>query len=96
MRFAPGRYPPLPSDLTPQRVGDALRWQCEERKMDNDRRAFKEAWDYRVAVRRFESAFEAAERLAAAERQVLLGQVARLLLQHIRNVPSEEDRKSVV
>jgi hypothetical protein len=60
--------------------------------MDNDRRAFKEAWDYRVALRRFESAFEAAERLAAAERQVLLGQVARWLLQHIRNVPSEEQK----
>ena len=60
--------------------------------MDDDRRAFKEAWDYRVAVRRFESAFEAAERLAAAERQLLLEQVARWLLQHIQNVPSEEQK----
>jgi hypothetical protein len=60
--------------------------------MDDDRRAFREAWDYRVAVRRFESAFEAAERLAAAERQLLLEQVARWLLQHIKNVPSEEQK----
>jgi hypothetical protein len=60
--------------------------------MDDDRRAFKEAWDYRVAVRRFESAFEAAERLAAAERQLLLEQVARWLLQHFRTPPSEEQK----
>ena len=40
----------------------------------------------------FESAFEAAERLAAAERQLLLEQVARWLLQHIKNVPSEEQK----
>jgi hypothetical protein len=58
--------------------------------MDDDKRSFKEAWDYRVAVRRFESAFEAAERLAVAERQLLLEQVARWLLQHIPKVPSQE------
>jgi hypothetical protein len=60
--------------------------------MDDDRRAFKEAWDYRVAVRRFESAFEAAERLPVAERQLLLEQVARWLLQHIQNFRSEEQK----
>jgi hypothetical protein len=36
-------------------------------QMDDDRAAFREAWKYRAAVRRFPSAFEAAEQLAEAE-----------------------------
>lgn len=55
--------------------------------MDDDRVAFKEAWKYRAAVRRFQSAFEAAEQFADAERQLLLEQLANWLVQHMPNVP---------
>ncbi len=64
--------------------------------MDEDRAAFREAWKYRAAVRRFESAFEAAEQLAEAERQLLLEQVANWLLQHMPNVPLEEPKTTEV
>ena len=64
--------------------------------MDDDRAAFREAWKYRVALRRFQSAFEAAEQLAEAERQMLLEQVANWLLQHMPNVPSEEPKTAEV
>jgi len=60
--------------------------------MDDDRSAFRESWKYRVAVRRFQSAFEAAEGLAEAERQLLLEQVGNWLLQHMPSVPSEESK----
>jgi len=58
--------------------------------MDDDRQAFREQWDYRVAVRRFQSAFEAADRLAKAERTLLLKEVAERLLQNLPHVSSEE------
>jgi hypothetical protein len=64
--------------------------------MDDDRSAFRESWKYRVAVRRFQSAFEAAEGLAEAERQLLLEQVANWLLQHMPGVPSEESKTAKV
>ena len=64
--------------------------------MDDDRRALREAWEYRVAVRRFQSAFEAAARLPEADRQLLLEQVGEWLLQRIRNVPSEEQEVAEV
>jgi hypothetical protein len=61
-------------------------------KVDDDRAAFKEAWKYRVAVRRFQSAFAAVEGLAEHERQLILEQVADWLLRHMANVPSEEPK----
>lgn len=64
--------------------------------MDDDRAAFKEAWKYRAALRRFQSAFEAAEGLAEAERQLLLEQVASWLLQHIPTGWSEEPKTAEV
>jgi len=64
--------------------------------MDDDRAAFKEAWRYRAAVRRFQSAFEAAEQLADPERQLLLEQVATWLLEHMPNVPSEQPKTAEV
>jgi hypothetical protein len=64
--------------------------------MDDDRAAFREAWKYRVALRRFQSAFEAAERLAEAERQQLLEQVANWLIQQMPNVQSEEPKTAEV
>ena len=60
--------------------------------MDDARAAFKEAWKYRAALRRFQSAFEAAEGLAEAERQLLLEQVASWLLQHMSTGRSEEPK----
>jgi len=64
--------------------------------MDDDRAAFKEAWRYRAAVRRFQSAFEAAEQLADPERQLLLEQVATWLLEHMPNVPAEQPNTAEV
>ncbi len=64
--------------------------------MDDDRAAFKEAWKYRAALRRFQSAFEAAEGLAEAERQLLLEQVASWLLQHMPIGWSEEPKTAEV
>jgi hemerythrin len=64
--------------------------------MDDDRRAFREAWEHRVAVRRFQSAFEAADRLPEADRQLLLEQVGEWLLQHIPNVPAQEQKAAEV
>ena len=58
--------------------------------MDDDKAAFKEAWKYRVAVRRFQSAFTAVEGLAEPERQLVLELVANWLLRHMPNVPTEE------
>jgi hypothetical protein len=60
--------------------------------MDDDRAAFKEAWKYRAAVRRFPSAFEAAEQLADPERQLLLEQLANWLLEHMPNVSPEQPK----
>jgi len=71
-------------------VGEAHRRQTRAQMDDDDRRAFKEKWEYRAAVRRFQSAFEAAERLAEAERALLLKEVASWLLQNLPNVISEE------
>jgi hypothetical protein len=64
--------------------------------MDDDRAAFKEAWKYRAAVRRFQSAFEAAEQLAEPERQLLLEQLGNWLLEHMPNVPSEQPKTAEV
>jgi hypothetical protein len=64
--------------------------------MNDDRSAFRESWKYRVAVRRFQSAFEAAEGLAEAERRLLLEQVGSWLLQHMPSVPSGESKTAKV
>jgi len=64
--------------------------------MDDDRSAFREAWKYRVATRRLQSAFQAVGGLADAERQLLLEQVAHWLLRHMPGVPSGEPRTAEV
>jgi hypothetical protein len=61
--------------------------------MDDDRSPSRREWEYRAAVRRFQSAFEAAERLQETDRQLLLEQLGEWLLRHIPNVPSEEAPK---
>jgi hypothetical protein len=58
------------------RVTPAQKASFRISKVDDDRAAFREAWKYRTAVRRFQSAFAAAEELAEPERQLLLEQVA--------------------
>jgi hypothetical protein len=64
--------------------------------MDDDKRAFREAWEYRVAVRRFQSAFEAVARLQGADRQLLLEQVAEWLLEQVPKLPSKEPKAAEV
>lgn len=51
---------------------------------------FDEVVEYRIAVRRFESAFEACERLPHENRQLLLKEVANRLAQQMPEAPSEE------
>jgi hypothetical protein len=65
-------------------------------QMDDDRSAFRESWKYRMAVRRFQSAFEAVGELGEAERQLLLERVGNWLLQHMRSVPSKESKTAKV
>ena len=60
--------------------------------MDDRNQSFEERLAYRLAARRFESAFEALEQLPQDDRQLLLGEVAERILQQLRNAPSEEPK----
>jgi len=58
--------------------------------MDDHKRDFSEELDYRIALRRFESAFEACQRLPDEDRESLLRDIARKILQQ---VPSDLPRE---
>jgi len=59
--------------------------------MDGDHdRSFGRNIDYRIAVRMFESAFQACERLPDEDKQLLFREVAKRLLDQIPNNRSEE------
>ena len=58
--------------------------------MDDLKRAFDEKLAYRIAARRFESAFEACQKLAEQDRQALLKEIADRVLQQLRAAPSPE------
>ena len=60
--------------------------------MDERKRSFDEALEYRIAVRRFESAFEAYERLPHEDRQLLLTEVAKRVLRQLPHAPPEGQR----
>jgi len=60
--------------------------------MDERKRSFEEVLEYRVAVRRVESAFEACERLPYEDRQLLLKKIAERVLQQLPNALSEEQK----
>lgn len=56
----------------------------------NDReRSFEEKLAYRIAARRFESAFEACQQLTQDDRQLLLKEIAERVLEQLPNAPSE-------
>ena len=61
-----------------------------EFQMDDRIRSFDELLEYRIAIRRFESAFEACERLADEKRRLLLKEVATRVSQQMPHAPSEE------
>jgi hypothetical protein len=73
-------------------IGETSR-RCPEFQMDERIRAFDEVVEYQIAVRRFESAFEACKRLSHENRQLLLKEVANRLSQHMPDSPSEEQTK---
>ena len=60
----------------------------------NESKRFKEAFDYRIAVRRFESAFEACDRLVQEDRELLLRQIAERVLGSLPN-PTSQKQKTV-
>jgi hypothetical protein len=62
--------------------------------MDESKRSFKEAFDYRIAVRRFESAFEACDRLLQQDRESLLRQIAERALDRLPT-PRSQKQKTV-
>jgi hypothetical protein len=61
-----------------------------ELQMGDPKRSFVETLDYRIAESRFESAFEACERLPQDDQQLLLRQIAERIIQHMAIVPSDE------
>ena len=62
--------------------------------MDESKRSFKEALDYRIAVRRFKSAFEACDRLVQEDRELLLRQMAEQALGCLP-IPTSQEQKTV-
>lgn len=51
--------------------------------MDDRKQSFEERVQYRVAVRRFDSAFEACAQLPHEDRRLLLEEIAKRLLQQL-------------
>jgi hypothetical protein len=60
--------------------------------MDDRKRSFAEQLDYRIARRRFESAFEACEKLADVDRQLLLKEIAERASKHLRQTQPDEQK----
>ena len=60
--------------------------------MDDRERSFSEALEYRTAVRHFECAFAACERLHHEDRVSLLKEIAKRLLQQLPPAPSAEPK----
>jgi hypothetical protein len=63
-----------------------------EFKMDDSKRSFREDLEYRIAVRLFESAFEACSRLPANDRDALLKDIAKRVLENLPQAISEEQK----
>jgi hypothetical protein len=60
--------------------------------MADSKRSFKDALDYRIALRRFESAFEACERLVAEDRELLLRQIAERALGQLPKATAQKPK----
>jgi hypothetical protein len=60
-----------------------------EMVMDDHKRTFEEKLAYRIAARRFESAFEACQQLSQDDRQLLLKEIAERILPQLGNTHSE-------
>jgi hypothetical protein len=52
--------------------------------MDDFKRAFDERLAYRIAARRFESAFEACQKLSPEDRQLLLKEIGDRVLKQLQ------------
>jgi hypothetical protein len=64
--------------------------------MDDRKRSIAEKLDYRIAVRRFESAFEVCERLPDADQQLLLKEIAKRISHRVLAAPPEEKKEDAV
>jgi|HubBroStandDraft_4_1064222.scaffolds.fasta_scaffold2727900_1 hypothetical protein len=62
--------------------------------MDDRKRSFAEKLDFRIAVRLFESAFEACERLPDQDQRILLDEIAKRVSQKIG--PAEEQKAKAI
>jgi hypothetical protein len=60
--------------------------------MDDRKRSFAEQLDLRIARRRFESAFEACEKLADLDRQLLLREIVERASKHLRQTQHDEQK----
>ncbi len=60
--------------------------------MDEHKQSFEERVRYRIALRRFDAAFEACEHLPGDERRSLLEDIARRILQQFPAASSEEPK----
>ncbi|GEM_PF-6355686 len=58
--------------------------------MSDARQSFIKTLDYRIAVGRFESALQACERLTEDDRELLLRDIARQILQRLPNAEAAE------
>jgi hypothetical protein len=62
--------------------------------MDDRKRSVAEQLDYRIAVRLFESAFEACARLSDQDQRILLGEIAKRASQ--KTGPAEEQKAKAI
>jgi hypothetical protein len=62
--------------------------------MDDRKRSVAEQLDYRIAVRLFESAFEACERLSDQDQRILFGEIAKRASQ--KTGPAEEQKAKAI
>jgi THUMP domain-containing protein len=60
--------------------------------MDDSSRSFREALEYRIAVRLFNSAFEACNRLSQSDRDALLKEIAKRVLDNLPQVHSKNEQ----
>ena len=62
--------------------------------MDDRKRSVAEQLDYRIAVRLFESAFEACARLSDQDQRILLGEIAKRASQ--KTGPAQEQKAKAI
>jgi hypothetical protein len=60
--------------------------------MDDSSKSFREALEYKIAIRLFNSAFEACNRLSQSDRDVLLKEIAKRVLDNLPQVHSKKEQ----